>query len=190
MTLLETLESLGVFAIGGALLAFVFRSIYKHLLNKDIEEFKHKLKQEQIRGSKLYDERAKVVSMLYELLADFDFKMSSFVSPAQFAGDLPKKEKLKLAGEAGREFMDYHTKKRIYFDKDINKSLDEINKEFKSAWVDATLFPITEPGEWEFPNVTKEKWEFWKKSLDTICKKIPPLKEKLEDDFREILGVS
>lgn len=183
MAWLEVLKDLGIFTIAAGLIAFVFKSLYKQVLNKDIAKFKHALKQEQIKYSKLYDKRAGVIEKLYELLIDFDIKMGSLVSPAELVGDLPKKEKLKLAGSAGRKFVDYYAKKKIYFRKKIVDSLDEISKKFKSAWIDFTLFPITGSGN------EKEKWEYWIKAWKTCSEKIPPLKEQLEDDFRKILGV-
>lgn len=186
MEIVTIIEKIGLFAVGSGIIAWTLKSIYKNVLDKDIEKYKYRLQQEQITSSKLYDERAQVINNLYELLNDFDRKMHSLTCPLQLACDLPEKEKRKHASKAGQKFVEYYSKKKIYFSKETAKLLDEINKEFEGAWINLTIYPSIEI---DRDNINRDKWELWMKSWKIISKKIPPLKEKIEDEFREILGV-
>jgi hypothetical protein len=146
----------------------------------------HKQKIEYLKIQKIYDKRINFIENLYELLEDFNQKMSSLTSPAEWAGDLPKEEKLKIAGEAGEKFRNYYTKKKIYFNENLTELLDKINKEFLSAWIDFTMYPpekdILDGQD------AKEKWEWWIKSWKKVTEEIPPLKKGIEKEFRNILG--
>ena len=157
-------------------------------MNKDVEKFRHQLKQEQMKASKLYDRRIMVIDRLYELLEDFNQKMSSLTSPAEWAGDLPKEEKLKIAGEAGEKFRYYYSTKRIYFNENINSLLDELNKEFIHAWIDFTMYPPKK--EILGGKDAKEKWEWWIKAWKKVTEEIPPIKKEIEKEFGKILGAN
>jgi len=183
----EILKDLGIFSVAAGVIAWLIRTISQKVLNKDLEKFKHELKQEQIKASKLYDKRLQVIEDVYNLLEDFDQKMRSLTSPMEMAGDLPKEKKLKIAGEAGEKFRDYYSKKRIYFNERISNLLDKINKEFISAWIDFTMYP---PGKDILGGRdAKEKWEWWIKAWKKVTEEIPRIKEEIEREFRELLGV-
>ncbi len=178
------LETLGIFGI----IAFMIKKIFQNWMNKDVEKFKHELKQEQIKYSKLYDKRAEVIEKVYELLEDFNQKMSSLVSPLQMAGDLPPKEKLKIAGQAGEKFSKYYPKKKIYFSEKINELLEKINKQFREAWIDITMYP--QDTKLLDRTSQKEKWEYWKKAWKSVSEEIPLVQKEIAEEFRKILGAN
>ncbi|MEJ2267851.1 MAG: hypothetical protein P8X70_02130 [Nanoarchaeota archaeon] len=151
---LEILRDLGIFTIA----AFMIKKIFEKWINKDFEKFKHKLKQERIISSKLYDKRGEVIDKTYELLEDFNRKMSSLTSPAEMVGDLPKIKKLEIAGEAGEKFINYYSKKRIYFNDKLNNLLENLNSNFIEAWIDFTLYPPTENN--LIRGDEREKWKW------------------------------
>lgn len=181
---LEILRDLGMFTIA----AFMIKKIFEKWINKDFEKFKHKLKQERIISSKLYDKRGEVINKLYELLEDFNQKMSSLTSPAEMAGDLPKIEKLKIAGKSGEDFRNYHSKKKIYFNENLSNLLDKINSQFIEAWIDFTMYP-PEKNNLSSGN-EKEKWEWWIKAWKKVSEEIPPIKKEIEKEFRNLLGAN
>jgi len=83
------------FTIGSGLLIWLIKKIFTHYFDKDIEKYKHGLQQEQIKFSKLYDERAKVISKLYELLDILYSNAHSLAKPLQMVGEASETEKSK-----------------------------------------------------------------------------------------------
>ena len=151
-------------------------------------KLEHKQKIEYLRIQKIHGERINIVSKLYELLEDFNQKMSSLISPAEMAGDLPKEDKLKIAGEAGEKFRDYYSKRKIYFDENIDNLLAKINTEFLHAWIDFTMYPPKK--EILGGRDAKEKWKWWIKAWKKVTEEIPPIKKEIEKEFRKILGAN
>lgn len=182
-------KDLGIFGIGLGFIAWLIRKLFKTFLDKDIEKYKSDLKIEQMKFSRLHDDRSNTISELYALLADLDTKMNSLTSPLQLAGEPSKEEKEKIAGEAGQKFVEFFYKKKIYFSKSIVKLLDELIKKFNEAWIYSTPYPKTEFDEYESSEIKKERLNFLKMAWKTVSEQIPPIKEKLEDEFRLIYGV-
>ena len=144
--------------------------------------------QKRIKFSILHEERAKVIRELYEKLVIFEESMISLTSPLKFYGDIKEKEKLKISGEKGNDFENYYRRNKIYFDKRICYILEEISGEMRHSWITFSVYTDEIDDSIEVNNA-KEKWEerisAWKKIVD----KVPLLKDKLEEEFRRILGV-
>ncbi len=153
--------------------------IIKYYFDKKFEEFKNRMEQEKIRFSKLHEKRGEVICKLYGLLDDLDKTMGILTSPAEFTGDLPRKEKIQNAAESGDRFVEYYSKNAIYFREDIEILLNELKSNFRKSFIIYNLSPHHGEKEWD------EKIKAW----EIIIDKIPPLKKKLKDEFRRILGV-
>lgn len=179
-----------------AAVAWVAKSIVKHLLTKDIDNYKTRLKAEadrinfehQVRFSRLHEKRAAVIAELYKKLVEMIRASGSFVSPAQWSGEPSKQEKWKIAFKAIMDFHNYYDQHKIYFtpavcvklDLMFNKVFDPVNQ--FSFFV---LYPEHVVGE-----VGAEKFETWRKAWTSIDKEdVPEARKALEQDFREILGV-
>jgi len=70
--------------------------------------------------------------------------------------------------------------------------LDNLVNRSKSAFIDATTYPI-EPQSIEYKydrGLLQERHEYWEKARATYRDEIQRLKEKLEDEFRSILGIN
>lgn len=186
----QLFTNLSAFTVGSGLLAWLIRSLFKIYINKDLENFKHQLKKEQIKFLSLNNKRADVIEKLYLLLVDFEKSMKSLVSPFQPVGEMPVKEKAVVAGKAGQMFVDYYMKKKIFFSKDIVELLNCLELEFLNAWRDFTTYPIIDAGEVEIGAHKHDKLKLWNQAWQKITRDIPLSKTKLEDEFRLILGVS
>jgi hypothetical protein len=190
MDIYTILKDLGAFTIASGLITWLIKIIVTKSLDRDIEKFKNDLKIEQIKQSSLYDERAEIISNLYELLDEYYSAMQSMSSPVELSGDIPKSQKIGIAIKKGWEFVNFYSKKKIYFTPELILLLDKLNDQLYSAWVDFTIYPPAEVDEWEPKDVKKERWEFWKKSWKIVSKEVPKIKEELEIEFRKILGVT
>ena len=188
MSFEEIVQNIIFFGIVSGLITWLIRSLFTQYLKRDIQQYKHKLVEEQIRFSKLHEKRADVIQNLYSRLVDFEGKMASFVNPFQPAGALPIQKKKEDAGKAGDEFVKYSSINKIYFSKELCEIIEDINKQFKRAWIDFTTFTVYEKSNRVL--TSEEKHRNWIKAWDTVSKEIPKLREKLESEFREILGVN
>jgi hypothetical protein len=188
-------QYIATFAISSGLIAWIIRSIINSFLKRDIENYKNKLMESQIRFTKLHEERATVIRDLYYKLVELDDNLKSLICPLQLAGDINLKKKFKKSTKAGNNFLDFSHKNRIYFNNEINDIIDKINSLMKRAFYDfrsaqemdelSKQVSSRKEGSW----INKEKMEKWNKAWDTITLEIPKLKEQLEKEFREILGV-
>ncbi len=172
MNWIQLLENLGVFSVGIATMGFVAKGVFNHsldLLNK----------KKVIKFSKLHDRRAEVIEELYSKLVDLE----------------PKAEKYSITwdGKKDREaflnatltFVDFSQKKRIFFKGSTYKILDEIESEYMNFLSNMKTLHRKEFSEED----NKER----DRSIDEVGKiirnKIPLLKEKLEKEFRKMLGI-
>lgn len=187
MDIRDLITNLIYFIIGTGIMGWLIRSVIKLWLDKDIEKYKWKLNKEYVRFSKLYSERAKIIRDLYYKLFDFEQAVSSFVSPVQWAGEKPMKEKLKIVDETGKEFRDYYKKNKIYLSEIVWGILEKIDKIFIKSLIEFTTFEIHD----QDSKVLKplEKMKKWTEIWDKIRLDIPTLRSQLEKEFRQILGV-
>ncbi len=186
MGIQEVIVDLLYFLIGSGLIVWTIRAIIKLWLDKDIERYKWKLSKESIRFSKLYEERAKIIRDLYYKLFDFEQAMASFVSPMQWAGEKPMKEKRKITAETGNEFRDYYKRNKIYLSEKVSEILEDMDKIFTESWINFTTFEIDNPESRALKPT--EKMKEWIKVWDKIRLDIPRLRNQLEKEFRQILG--
>lgn len=176
------LRDLGVFTAAGGLLVWLGRKLTTHLFSKDLEKFKSDLREQaavrQIVYSKLHEDRAKIVAQLFSHLVEFEAAIESLTKPMQWAGELGLEEKARIAAEAGNTVLRYFEGNRIYFDEGLCRSIEELTKELRSVFIDATP-PDEDPDH----RIRREAWNQFKN-------RIPTLKASVEKEFRRLLGVA
>ncbi|MFZ3077189.1 MAG: hypothetical protein WA139_01925 [Candidatus Aenigmatarchaeota archaeon] len=189
MDIQDLLQNVVMFTIGTGLVTYLIKKIFSQYFEKDVEKFKHELMQDQIRFSKLHEKRAEIINELYGKIVDLESNMKSYINLInliQVVGESSYPEKQKKAGESGKEFLDFYAKNDIYFSSDVCKKIDIINDTFLKAWNE---FEIYKPYESNRGINENEKSDAWHKSWDIISKEIPPIKEELKKEFRNMLGV-
>ncbi|MBN2095354.1 MAG: hypothetical protein JW727_04865 [Candidatus Aenigmarchaeota archaeon] len=71
MDLIALLQNTLYFFVASGIIALLIKSLIKLYLDKDLEAYKEKLKQETIRYSKLHEKRADAIEELFEKLVDY-----------------------------------------------------------------------------------------------------------------------
>ena len=142
----------------------------------------------QIQYSKLHEERAMVIKELHKKLDKLGQDIHSLVNPMQWVGESPIEEKNKIAFESGKDFEQYYRGNKIFFSKSLCKMIDEVQKQIYSSYHWFTeghkrgKSPVsTKAGEM----YSEHCIQAWKKLEEIVF----PLKEKIEDQFRGLLGV-
>lgn len=187
-----------------AAVAWLIRSLVNHLLSKDVEAYKQKLaneaatelerlkhelrlaavvheKQTQI----LHERRAKVIAELYKRLVRFIGAAGSFASLAEWVGEPSKDEKAKVLGEKAWEFREYFLHNRIYFSREVCDKLDSIFQDIHGASSKYRVMLAHSRSE----SVSEQVHEAWLEAWDLMSKKVPALRDAIDNEFRALLGV-
>ena len=110
-------------------------------------------------------------------------------------GDPSREELLRKAADDANTFHLYFRSKRIFFNKELCELIDSIFSTVKDAFWDFTKYPLDIK---EFENEfgrDNDQMKERRKSMEQAWIKIgenefPKTKSKLEDEFRELLGVN
>lgn len=169
---------------------------FSHKLNQEMEAHKHQfelIKQKsQTEFSLLHVERAGVIKELYLKLIELHAATHIFTRTIHGVfedAEKEEKERIERVNSAFHEFKNYYLPNKLYFSKDIVAQLDHILTEF---WSKSDTFARTK-GYFKMRSIPRESYEHFMEELSTISKTVeeefPPMIEKLEDEFRKILGV-
>lgn len=211
MDLLTVFQNIGMFTVGTGIFAFLVKSLINNSLNKDIERFKTGLNnkteefkstlerttiEHQIRYARLHEERALVMRELYSKLIKMEDSLRQCMAEFIPAGEnAPTHEELeKKAAADTNTFYSYFRAERIFFNKNLCELVDSIFSTVKNTWEDFTKYPydINEFEQLYGRNMEphKDRSASMKRARDMVKEEFPKLKEMLEDEFRELLGVS
>jgi lipopolysaccharide export LptBFGC system permease protein LptF len=151
-----------------------FRLQLNHELEKSLFEY-------QTKFSFYHQRQTMVIAELYSLLVDASSKIHSLTHIVQFSGEGSLKERKKNTADAYNKLVDYYSKNKIFIEKNICNKLDELIKLLRDALIE---FDVAQGGDKYEPDDSG----LWIKSFTTIQEKVPPIKQELEEYFREIVS--
>ena len=189
-----------------AVLGIITKSFLDKVIARDTTEFEanlraksdstiEKLKSElqlktiehQVRFSRLHEKRATVIADLYSHLVEALWEAESFFSPMQWSGEPGKQEKHNTAMEKLVDLYRFFDKHRIYLPAELCNSLEELFMLVRQhvihfgVYLDFDEHSIND-------DTRKEKSKAWNEGWDAIKNKVPVARQKLEDEFRILLG--
>lgn len=197
------IASIGGSAALFAVVGWLSRSIISQLLSKDIEAFKSKLQydsqleltkfkselersafEHQVRFSQLHEKRADIIADLFGVIVDLHSSVDNFILflPAATADDSDKN--LKSLHNAVDKFKLTFEKNRIYFNKETCELIDSFN-ESMSKPVSELVMHIDISGYQNWDVLGK----VWMAAQEKLYAEIEDIKEELEMEFRQLLGV-
>ncbi|AGK97587.1 hypothetical protein [Clostridium pasteurianum] len=177
---------ISVTSISGVII-YLSKSMFSHVLSKDLEKYKKKLeslnKEYEIKFSKLHEERAKVIRDLYYSLVEMEsnYKILFELYIEKLIDYSPLNNIKKKIFDNISLFNNQYKKNRIYFNNDICILCDEINVKFNKIKIGDFITCIE--------NRTQIDEYQVKLSKSLLDEDILKLRNKLEDEFRKILGV-
>ena len=193
---MELLQNLGYFLIGSGILAFVAKTLFEKYMKNSLEDHKHRLElisqEQQIRYSKLHNDRADVIRALYQKLVEMERSMRFYVFPAHFQGNPSREEKRAKAGMAADDFFNYFYPNEIFFDDSIRDLVNEMNGLYQDVWIHTTTYDkeVAESLAETHHEFNDDAVHTVMKAWETIDTKIPPLKARLKSQLQELLGVT
>ena len=185
---------------------------FDHHLNKSLQDYQTKLERDsklfenklnklsaehQIQFSKLHELRAEKISEIYSKLWDLESALNEYTTMWQGPGFENEIEKERLVKNRIEETVELYLKNRIYFSVKICESIDLLIGESKTAVSQMRLAKdaaarnelkmktYNPPSEKDSSEMLKR----WEKAEKIVVENIKETREKLEEEFRYLLGV-
>lgn len=174
-------------------LDFTIRS-YQLTLDTDLERYKSELNLHLTRQTTLHDKRLTIIDEMYKKLVNLDSGMRAMTGIQPIYEDVEKEnqERVNTAQKNFAEYNNYFLYNKLYFKKQTSDLLENIRKEYFSA-----NFDFFQPKRLQSFTGGRATPEGYKDALRTsqaaskrIQDDIPKILEKLEEEFRKLLGVT
>ena len=135
--------------------------------------------------SKLHEKRADAVAGIHFALYEYVASMQSFIILAEHEDEGRKVELFTKLNDASKKFRDTFQYNKLYLKKDLCNKIEEV---FMNAQLPSYNF-IFHLGSFNGENISESEFrKVWKKTLTIFAEKLPKILEKLETEFRTILG--
>jgi hypothetical protein len=131
----------------------------------------------QAEQQRIIEERARVISALFERYADVHERVASLVQVYDYGGEPDKKEKFRLAAESFNELLRYHRRTSIWLSRPTARYVDRFIERYRQTFTDFS-------GERGYPDDARKWLAVWQR----FKKESPELREALEEEFRASLG--
>jgi hypothetical protein len=197
----EILKTLGVVGISAgsvtAVIIFLGKKYIELLSQKKLEEAKNDLLKQaaefQIKASKLHSERLEAIKELYSNLSELNDSVFILVVAGQ--GNKSEETQIDKFYQKYYDLRIEFNKNKILFNKDLSILIDRTLQKIHSSLfnfkkiVETTAQIENEVDDELVKYYRLSKREDWDRAAKLIEIEVPILLEKLEDEFREILGV-
>ena len=176
--------------------AYFLRGVFGQILSRDLERFKaevsmrHDVEIEKLRTdlritaseyetrfTRLHETRMRIIAELYARLVRAHEAFDEYLFMVQLGED-PDPAKGKEAVKRWREFMGYFSEKRIYFEEELCRDIEAAFGHYSNAQT-LTGLPTEMPGSVELRT----------KAAVHFSGHFPPIRAKVEQRFRELMGV-
>lgn len=164
---------------------------FQNKLEQDAQKFQHELDKEQIRFSELQEKRAEVIAEMYRLAVAFSEDLRQAIHPMKQPSDKDREDLIIDARKSGREFREFFQRHRIYLPKETANDVEEFLKEGTDIHNKFEIYDIMGTQKDRYlPEEREGKLEQWLDEWERLNNdKLPELKQDLEEEFRDILGV-
>ena len=196
----ETYYGLGIFfttfgITGIAVAAFVWtaKGLFSHFLSRDIENHKRNLEratfEHQIRFQNLHMKRAEIIDELYGLIDKALLDLHIAIELSEIHSADSQNEIIERAYNGGKKLQEFFGRNKIYF----SKSFCEQVQSFISRHYELTVkfIPVSKKfaSDSTDSNEISENIKQWVKIRNELKEEAQPIKSKLEDEFRLLIGV-
>ena len=161
---------------------------YQVRLDADLYTHKTKLDIEHTQFQKLHEKRLEIIVELYITITELDRAMhimTALIKPIPSGQDANtmEKEQVQAASDAYQKFQRFYLTNKIFLNPDTCKILDTLEDKYWNSFWDGTTHQRLGPTDLQY------NYEQVKKASVIVKQHIPPLKDKLEVEFRKVLGV-
>lgn len=161
---------------------------YKNELAKEINHF-------QTRDSLLHQKQADVIEQLYSLVSEVEYNLKAIshtlANPDNIEWDMSflnerLREKLRGLGEASEHLVSFFRKKQILLDKESCTVFNDVHAALLEAERNLSSLFLNEQSGFTLKMTSAQ--DRWSQSMEIVYQKLPGLKARLDERFREILS--
>lgn len=136
-----------------------------------------------IQYSTVFEKQVDVISKTSELLQEFLEAAASYTSIINNVKGVERDAKRVATGEAYAEFLKFFRPRKMFIPKETVSLIDVLHIELHSKAFDFMF--MVDQGNEQYVDPTRETWF---KVHEFMTKEVLQIQERLEDDFRKILG--
>jgi hypothetical protein len=175
------------FAAAGGLLIWLFKTFFSHSLERDLEKLKSALmmaaNDHSQRFLQLHTKRAEVIEKTFLLLVEVEDAFKDLTALGHIGPVPSEDERREKAGKVAQALLDYSKYNVIYFPEKLGEDLEKFNLEVWKAWLE---FKTSR----DLKSVDiKDSNHKWDNAWNTVSSELPPIKKRIENQFRTLLGV-
>jgi hypothetical protein len=130
---------------------------------------------------RIIEERAKVLSGLFNRYLDLEQRVNSLVEPVESPGEPDRKTKYSNVVESFNELKAYHLRNTIWLSRLTTQRVDHFLERYREYVKPFGPFREEEVGR-------TDTYEEWRDVRDSFQEESPKLRAALEEDFRAALG--
>jgi hypothetical protein len=194
----EFAKTIGTTTVALGVIGYFLRGVFGQVLSRDLEKFKadlsakHDIEIERLRNdlritasehetrfTRLHETRVETIAELYKRFVRAHEAFDAYLRRVQFGGEADHVKKGEEAAKCGREFGEYFSEKRIYFEEGLCGDIDAAFGQFLKVWIEMGAYPPGMPG----------RGEQWSQTALHFIDHFPPIRAKIERQFRDLIGV-
>lgn len=169
------------------------KSSVRHDFDKKIETFKSEIEvlksKQNFKFTKLHEKRLEVLEETYKHLNELYYCLQSYLSPIKWSEnfeDDPDKDWYLAFDKAYRNFFTYYSQKKIYYDSELEKLLEQYIKQTLAISTPYTEYLFLKNSGVTGKDLGVSSVKAMKMNPQ-ISAQILPIKIKIEEKFREVL---
>jgi len=176
------------------------REYFKNWLDKDLEKFKHDLKNESVRFKIQYEnlhaERAGIIKRCYQDIVIITGKIDNLVDTLQYKDVTKNDDRYQEVSNDFDKLTKYYLTNALYFEKDTQNLFSALFQQIFQMFnfcqflkYNRNMVKVNK-GNVGFETMTEKEFNESKKNLqENMNKTLTLLKERLENKFKNIIGV-
>lgn len=202
------IQNIGVFGVGSGILAYLIKQLFAISINRDLEKFKSDLQvltiEHQIKYSRLHTERAEILKNIYQKIVELQSTVNQII---YIRKTFPRTEdrvqqlqnladEFKLLTERIKEFSAYFELNKLFFNEVLCQLINNLLEKFWNIYRLMNIMPpIPDHPFYKAHNISLEDFFASENKeaisfLDMNNEEIPKLKQELENQFRNLMGVT
>ena len=178
-----------------SVLAFVAKRAVEKWLARNLEKYKVELQsaafEHQTRFTKLHEQRAAVITELYQRMDRIRQLWEASVRPLRLNVDPEPEQQQNEASRRSLELQEFYFQNKLFLEEELCTAMEDL---FRVNWAVLSNVGVAStldrPGPYSDPAAVASRTMLLKDAQDVIINKLPPVLRRVEAAMRSMLGIS